>query len=338
MLPSPLPRRVFLSLPVLLVLAFPARRRRRTGCRGRGVFREAHPAIARAALQRLPQRRGQEGQGRVAPRFPAWLAKGRRIGSGDCPRQAGREPAHQGGSLRRSQLRMPPKEKLAGRGDRRPGSLGEDGRARSANRDERLPASSISPGDGQFWSFRPVQGLRRRRAVKDAAWPRNRHRSLHPGEAGSEGLRPAAAGGPADAHPPRDLRPDRPAADARRDRRVPRDAVAGRVRQSRRSAARLARITASAGAGTGSTSSATPTRPATTPITPSRRCTGIATGSSTRSTQDMPYDGSSASRSPATCCPPTRDEDDRTADHRHRLPGRTPAGSAPTKTSAIRGT
>ena len=55
-----------------------------------------------------------------------------------------------------------------------------------------------------------------------------------------KGLSSLARGRPPHAHPPRDLRPHRPAADARRSRGVRRRQVAGRLREARRSPARLA--------------------------------------------------------------------------------------------------
>ena len=77
--------------------------------------------------------------------------------------------------------------------------------------------------------------------------------------------------------PPPHLRPDRPAADARGDRRVRRRCRSRRLRDAGRPAARQSRITASGGAGTGSTSSTTATPTATTrtsaAITPGRIAT-----------------------------------------------------------------
>ena len=83
--------------------------------------------------------------------------------------------------------------------------------------------------------------------------------------------------------------------------------VAGRVRARSSIACSPRRPTASAGAGTGSTWCATPTPPATTPTTRFRRCTAIATGSSTRSTATCPTTSSCASNSPAICCPAADD-------------------------------
>ena len=72
----------------------------------------------------------------------------------------------------------------------------------------------------------------------------------------------------AHADSPRDVRPDRPAADAGRDRRLPGGRFA--ATRSRRSSTGCwrRRPTANAGAGTGSTWPATPTRPARPPTIP----------------------------------------------------------------------
>ena len=104
----------------------------------------------------------------------------------------------------------------------------------------------------------------------------------------------------ADPAPARDLRPDRPAADARGDRDFPRRRVGPTPSHASSSGCWPRRTTASAGAGTGWTSSATPTRPATTPITRSPRPRATATTSSTRSTPTSRTTSSSASSSPAT--------------------------------------
>ena len=104
-----------------------------------------------------------------------------------------------------------------------------------------------------------------------------------------------------DAAAPSQPRPDRPAADARRGRRVPRRQVARTPTTSRSTACSPRRITASAGRASGSTPPATPTPTASKKT--SRASSGsIATGSSTPSTATCPTTSSSSSRSPATCC------------------------------------
>ena len=100
------------------------------------------------------------------------------------------------------------------------------------------------------------QAARRRRC----ATPRGRGpTSIASSSRGSrrEGLKPVARRRQADAAAPRDARPDRPAADAGRGRRVPRRRLARRVRQGRGSPAGLAALRRSVGPRCGSTSRAT---------------------------------------------------------------------------------
>ena len=98
-----------------------------------------------------------------------------------------------------------------------------------------------------------------------------------------------AAGRQAHADPPRDVRPDRPAADARGGRGVREGRLARRLREAGRPLARLARTTASAGGGTGSTS----------PATPTPRATSSSRGRSTRGRG--PTAITSSARSTTTC-------------------------------------
>ena len=107
------------------------------------------------------------------------------------------------------------------------------------------------PADPTGWSDHPIDRFVARRP------PRG-------------GLRPVARR-PADAAPPGHVRPDRPAADARGDRRLPRRRRRPTPSPGWSTGCSPRRITASAGAGTGWTSPATPTPPATTPTTRSPR-------------------------------------------------------------------
>ena len=73
-----------------------------------------------------------------------------------------------------------------------------------------------------WWSLRPI----RRPVVPeviDAGRVANPIDAFVQAEARGEGLEPGARGGPPDADPPADVRPDRPAADARGGRRLPAD-------------------------------------------------------------------------------------------------------------------
>ena len=117
-----------------------------------------------------------------------------------------------------------------------------------------------------------------------------------------------------DADPPRDPRPDRPAADprARSTRSWP--TVAGRLMRRSSTACSTRPATASTWRGSGSTPPATATPTACTSTTIARSGP-TATGSSTPSTPTSPSTGSSSSNSPATCLPNA----DARPDHRHRL-------------------
>ena len=133
-------------------------------------------------------------------------------------------------------------------------------------------------------------------------------RPLRPRPARGRGALALARGRQGHPAPPPQPRPDRPAADARRGRRLPRRHVARTPTRSRSTGCWPRRTTASAGAGTGSTRPATPT-PTATRRTSRGRSGSTATGSSTPSTATCPTTSSSSSSSPATCCPsPTQDQ------------------------------
>ena len=200
--------------------------------------------------------------------------QGRRQRAGRRAGQARREPADPGRPLHR---RRPANAAAAASStDEQIADLvawvkiGVPGAAdrRRPTRPSRAPAASSTwPSGGKHWAYQPVPPAPPP-AVKDARWCRvaDRRASSSP-ELEAAGLVARPAGRPPHAHPPRHLRPDRPAADARGGRRVPGRRVARRLRAAGRSAARLARTTASAGAGTGSTWSATPRRSATSSTT-----------------------------------------------------------------------
>ena len=112
---------------------------------------------------------------------------------------------------------------------------------------------------------------------------------------------------PPHARPPAVFRPDRPAADAGRDRRFLHDDSPARLRAARRPAARLAALRRALG----------PPLARRRPLSPNRSRSAalscptpgaIATTSSTPSTTTGRSTSSSASRSPATCCRPSRSE------------------------------
>ena len=186
------------------------------------------------------------------------------------------------------------------------------------------PSGEIDIEKGRtFWAFQPPKKAAPP-AVKDAAWPRERHRPLPARRAGSEGTEARRRRRPADAAPPGHLRPDRPAADARGRGRV-RQGLRGqprpRLEDGRRSAAGLAAASASAGAGTGSTWPATPSRAAETAnfgLPPRLALPRLRHRRLQRATS--PTTSSSASSWPATCCRP-------------RTTGRRPSSSSPPASS-----
>ena len=147
----------------------------------------------------------------------------------------------------------------------------------------------------------PAETRGRRRGPRS-----QRGRSVHPGEAPREGPEPVAGGRPPHAHPPAVLRPDRPAADAGRGRRVRRATRHRTPTSSWSIGCWRRRPTASAGPGTGSTWSTTATRTATTRTSRGPTPGRTATTSSARSTPTSRMRGSSRSRSPATCSSPAR--------------------------------
>ena len=163
-------------------------------------------------------------------------------------------------------------------------------------------AWTITDEDRAFWAFRPVQDPPAP-AVKDAAWARSPIDRFVLAKLEEKGLRPVAPGRQGDADPPRDLRPDRPAADARGGRGLRGRHVARGVRPGGRPPAGQPRTTASAGGGTGSTWPATArTRPTRSSPASTRTGSSIATGWPPPSTPTCPTISSSWSRSPATCC------------------------------------
>ena len=137
---------------------------------------------------------------------------------------------------------MPPKKQLLGPGRRRPDRVGQDGRPLAGARGA-VPAGKRRPRRGRRAALGVPAGARpaapRRQGPGLAA---DLGRSVHPGQARSEGPGALAAGRPADPDPPRHVRPDRPAADARGGRRVRGRPVARRLRAAGRPPAGLAAL------------------------------------------------------------------------------------------------
>ena len=97
------------------------------------------------------------------------------------------------------------------------------------------------------WAFEPPQKPALP-AVKNAGWPDQRDRPVHPGPARGRGALARARGRQDDADPPRDARPDRPAADPPGGRRVPGRLVRRRPMRRSSTAARLAPLRRAHGA------------------------------------------------------------------------------------------
>ena len=104
-----------------------------------------------------------------------------------------------------------------------------------------LAADTFTQRQRDFWSFQPVKP-QTPPAVTNTLVGAQSDRSLHAGQAGSQGHRPGPARRQDHAAAPRHLRPDRPAAHAGRGRRVPRGPVAAGVRESGGPAAGLAAL------------------------------------------------------------------------------------------------
>ena len=119
-----------------------------------------------------------------------------------------------------------------------------------------ITAADIEKGR-EHWAFQSPKD-RPAPAVKDAAWAKcdtDRHLLA---KLEAEGLDAGAGRRPADARPAHHVRPDRPAADARRGGGVRGRRLARGVREAGRPACSPRRRSASAGAGTGSTWPASP--------------------------------------------------------------------------------
>ena len=112
-----------------------------------------------------------------------------------------------------------------------------------------LLALTLAHGDGadvpDDWAYKPVARPTVPQTPKAGHQTRNPIDAVPAREAGREEAVVRARGRPPHAHPPRLLRPDRPAADAGGDRSVRRGQVAGRLREAGRTPARLAAASAS---------------------------------------------------------------------------------------------
>ncbi len=152
------------------------------------------------------------------------------------------------------------------------------------------------------WSFiapvRPEPASRQEHGLGPQS---HRQRSCSPNWK-QRGLRPAAEADRRTLAPPRQPRPDRPAAAARGRRGVCQRQLRRRLREICRPAADVAALGRTSRPATGSTPPATPTPTAST-STISARSGPIAIGSSAPSTATCRSTGSPSSSWPATCCP-----------------------------------
>ena len=284
----------------------PARGRRAAAGAGSGhaagaasvdFTRDIEPIFRRTATSATAR---PKARGRLRLHIAGFDPRGRRHGAGHRPGQERRQlldSSHPRAGRRRSDAA------------RSRSAAGGGGRAARAWIDQgaRMPATIRDDDRGrgatpinEHWAY--VKPERPDAAGRyQPRWARNPIDRFVLARLERERLAAVRRGDEADAAPPRDARPHRPAADAGRARRVPRRHVARRVRDGSSIACSPRRTTASAGRGRGSTSRATPT-PTATRRTTGARSGSTATGSSTRSTATCRSTSSRSSRSPATCC------------------------------------
>ena len=124
----------------------------------------------------------------------------------------------------------------------------------------------------------PADQAARASAGSQAALGPQPDRPVHPGGARGRRAAPRPGGRPGGPDPPRDLRPDRSAPDARGGRRLPRRHAAATPTSGWSIGCWRARITASAGPSTGWTWPTTPTRTASSSTPSGPTPGGIATG------------------------------------------------------------
>ena len=191
-----------------------------------GQFHSGRPADPLQQLLRLP-RSGREASAKT--RFHFDTRDGRvRQARRDRARQRRREPAHRDGHPSRSEAADAAarvRARADGQADR-PCCADGSTRARSGTRTG--PTS------------RPSARIRRR--SKRGGMGAQSDRSVHPRAPRTRGAAAVARSRQGDAAAPRHLRPDRPAADAGRGRRLPRRQVARRLREAGRRAAAVAAL------------------------------------------------------------------------------------------------
>ena len=190
------------------------------------------PPRARRAVHKCHSAATKAGKskGGLAPRHPGGHAQGRRHRARpSCPASPRRACCSK--AIRHDgDAKMPPEGQAARRGRRRLRGVGRDGRHPTRGTAAPPPATSTGRRPRSSGRSSPPAGRRRppSRTPPGPTTDIDRFVLAELGRAGAEARR---AGRQADAHPPGDLRPDRPAADARRrsrrsSRTTPPDAFA----------------------------------------------------------------------------------------------------------------
>ena len=206
-----------------------------------------------------------------------------------------------------------PRIEAASAGDCRPDEVGPDGYSLARE----PPRAGHRPGTkGHCRRGRSSTGRFSRSPIRHLLWSKESMapdfgRSVHPREARSQGYFTFTAGRQADLDPPRDVRPDGPAADARGGRRRSRPTPLPVHSIGWSTGCWLRPATASDGDGTGSTWRVMPT-PRDTSCFRTRITTGptpTATTSSAPSIETCPTTDFWSSRSRPTGFPPSRAKD-----------------------------
>ena len=190
----------------------------------------------------MPLHRVGQGEGGAEARQPRCPPRRGRIGPGHRAGRPGRKPADPGDRARRGRLADAAEGEAARAGRRRFPQVGQRRRLRSPRR---LHDRRRRDGSAEWWSLRPFAPPRH--SSRPVRRRRRSMRSINDQAAGKRAGDPAR-GRPADPDPPPLLRPDRPAADARGGRRVPRRHRARRLRAAGRPPARLAPLRRALGA------------------------------------------------------------------------------------------